>query len=175
MERASARRRTVQNTAVLMAGWLFADLMLVLFVVGVGSQPTAYPAPLQTSATPSPTATPTPTRPPTLSKEPVTLRLKVDFGGLMGSRDARKRAAADLKKKVTAELKRRKLTANRAGMVLIFSSHQDSDVGVARSGRVADELPKVSGGFFGDAAMRPFWRGERGQSFNVELEIYLIE
>lgn len=159
-----------------MAGWLFADLMLVLFVVGLGSQATAYPAPLPTpTASSTPTPTPTPTRPPALSKKPVTVNVKVDFADLLGTGAARARAADKLKNDVSRGLKKRHLASDRAGMVLVWAYHDDVDYGLRVSQAVASQLPKASKSFFGDTSIRTFWRGARGHSSRVDLEIYILK
>lgn len=161
MTRTRARGNAVQNTAVLMAGWLFADLMLVLFVVGLGAQPTAYSA-QPTSAIPTPTPTPTPrptpTRQPALSKDPVKIEV---------------RTTKDLARQVEAGLKKHHLTADRAGMVLAWGDHDVIGEGQRIAREVTQKLPKINKRFFGDATMRVLWSGG-GQSNLVTLEIYVL-
>ena len=170
------RGRAVHNTAVLMAGWLFADLMLVLFVVGLGSQPTAYPAPLPTVAAPSPTPTPTPTKPPALAKDSVIIQVSVDFGDLLGTGSERERAIAELREQVVTELDNRNLSNDRAGMVLVWTYHDDVDYSQRVSQAVAEQLSSFNRTFFDDSTMRPFWRGARAaQSSRVDLEIYVLK
>lgn len=142
-----------------MAGWLFADLMLVLFLIGLGAQPTAYPA--QATATvpaTKPKPTPTPTRPPALSKHPVKMEV---------------RTSKDVSKQVRSGLKKHGLGGDHAGMVLVWGDHQVIKEGQRIARGVAKKLPKINRPFFGDATIRILWSG-RGQSDLVTLEIYIL-
>lgn len=102
-----------RNGVTHLAGWLFADLLLILVLVVLGGQATLArdvgpePTPTATSATPSPTATatrtptptPTPTPPPQIGMVPesIDLPLLVDQGvadDLVNGTTAQKAAAA---------------------------------------------------------------------------------
>lgn len=141
-----------------MAGWLFADLMLVLFLVGLGAEPTVNST--QPTTPPSPTATPTstPTRQPALSQNPVKIRI---------------RTSGDLARQVDAGLKEHGLTADRAGMVLAWGDHDVISRGQRMAREVTEKLPKINKRFFGDATMRVLWSGG-GQADLVTLEIYVL-
>ena len=90
------------NVAVAMAGWLFADLLLVLFLVGIGTQSTARPSPDPVPPPACPPPAPAPVCPsppptvPTLAKEPVTISLELRYVDFLASGEARRRAAEDL-------------------------------------------------------------------------------
>lgn len=161
MSRPRKRARTVQNTAVLMAGWLFADLMLVLFMVGLGAQPTAYSAqPTSTpTATATPTKKPTSTRQPVLSKTPVKIKV---------------RTSKNLAKQLNAGLKKHHLSADQAGMVLAWGDHEVISQGQEAARHVTDQLPRIDKQFFGKATMRVLWSGA-GQADLVTLEIYVLK
>lgn len=176
MRRGSRRSVGASNTAVLMAGWLFADLMLVLFVVGLGTQPTSYlePAPTAQAAEPVPSPLPQPEAPPTLAKEPISVDLSVDFAALRTAGASRDAAVVMMRDQVLAVLQQHGLAEERAGMVLIFSTHENPGEGVARSEIIAESLRGASANHFGDTTMRAFWRGGEGASSAVRLEIYVI-
>ncbi len=84
-------------TAAHLAGWLFADLLLVLFLVSLSAQarsdddrkrPSPSPSPSQ-SASPSPSPTITTQAPRLLSKRYCELLVRADFGAMLGTDSAR--------------------------------------------------------------------------------------
>lgn len=169
--------------AVNMAGWLFADLLLVLFLVGIGTQSsftTPPPRPPAVSAEPHARVEPPPPppSPPGLAKEPVSIPLKVRYGALLAGGQARRQAGEELRMQVIAALAdREKFGGSRAGMVLIWSKHDNSGTAIQISNAVAEELPEADRQFFGDSLLRAFWRsGRAGRTESrTELEIYLLK
>lgn len=181
MRRPGWRPRAPENVAVWMAGWLFADLMLVLFLVGLGSEPTVYPtptpSPTETIPTPEPAPTPTPTpqAPPALAKDPITIPLTVEFAELLGSSATRAAAGTRLRQQLAVAVESHNFTTERAGMVLVWTFHKDPGAGTSISRVISEEIAAGNDAFFSGAVMRPFWSGNSERRGTVELEIYVIE
>lgn len=172
MARAHGKSGKRENVAVTMAGWLFADLLLVLFLVGLGMQSTAQPTP----KLPSPPAVPPPPALPTLAKEPITISLDVDYRNLLAGGEARRRAAEELRTNVAAAvLDKGALGGERAGMVLVWGHNSVVADGMRISAAVAEELPGADRAFFGDSTLRPFWGGNREPPSRIRLEIYVLK
>lgn len=75
-----ARRPPGRLSTVLLAGWLFADLLLVLTVVSLSDQPdplAAAPSPTPSPAS-SPSPSPSPAGPRSVEKAPVKVRVDGD-------------------------------------------------------------------------------------------------
>lgn len=161
---------------MMAAGWLFADLLLVLFVIGWGTESSAaqtpsipptspLPTPIS-SPSPSPSPTPTPTAPPGLAKEPVVLTLSVN---LDGDRLADPSAVTRDIGTLVEALGR---PGDQAGMVLVWGYSNDVDHGMKIAESVAQLLISGSEEVFENATTRNFWKG--GQSGRVDLEVYLL-
>lgn len=163
-----ARRSTEKpNVAAIMAGWLFADLLLVLFLVGMGTQTNNKPPP----PPPSP-----PPPPPSLAKEPVSILLDVRYQDILAGGEARRHAAAEVRRQVAAAVAdREKLGGERAGMVLIWGYHEDVSTGLRISNAITEELAEADRTFFGDGTLRSFWGGGRQPKSRVMLEIYVLK
>jgi hypothetical protein len=130
-----------ERSLVAFAGWLFADLMLVIMLVAMGGQPetpeaVATPSPATPSTTPTatPTTTPTPAPAPTPTPTPKPIPIGplaldrspvvVDVSGAPGATTA-----------LTAQLTKALAPyhGRRAGFVLTFGwgSNIDSDIAYA--------------------------------------------
>lgn len=166
---------------IMAAGWLFADLLLVLFLVGWGTEPTVppptpivLPSPSPTTPKPSPTSTPSPTPTPTptetsapgLAKTPVTLELRIT---LSGSQLADPSAVAASIATEVAALER---DSEQAGMVLIWGYAHDVGLGMRLAASVGEILPVADAVTFGDSTIRSFWKG--GNAGQIDLEIYFL-
>lgn len=149
------------------AGWLFADILLVLFIVGLGVQPTAFPE----VAAASPTPTPTPTEPPGLSREPVVVTLNVSTAALLGSGAAREEAEVALSASIADGLREAGLEGAKAGMVLVWAHARDVNRGLSIAEAVVGQLPQAST-MFGETTSRSLWYG--GTESRVDLEIYVL-
>jgi len=171
------------------AGWLFADLLLVLSIVTLGAAtvpddvPMAelqavpvgvvQPAPPSRSpfpgpsprATPAPTSTPTPLRAKGIDRTPTKLRFAVTTGRLV-ARDARElRRVRRVLAAGTARLRGR-----RAALVLTFGCDPDSRIGSTMSATVNSQLRAVDADLFGDTVTRSFM--DDSCSGTVRMEIY---
>jgi len=173
------------------AGWLFADLLLVLSIVTLGaatvpddvpmaelqavpvgvvrpSPPGRSPFPgASPGATPTPTSMPTPTalRAKGIDRTPTKLRFAVTTGHLV-ARDARElRRVRRVLAAGTARLRGR-----RAALVLTFGCDPDSRIGSTMSATVNSQLRAVDADLFGDTVTRSFMDDScRG---TVRMEIY---
>ncbi|MGV1004899.1 MAG: hypothetical protein ACOYEV_09065 [Candidatus Nanopelagicales bacterium] len=159
-----------------LAGWLFADLLLVMFIVGLGAEITSLPA-AEPSPTPTSTATDaaTPTPSPTeaaMSQVPVLRTVKVDAGELLASGARGKQAKADLREELALTLA--ELTGRRAAMVLIWGHASTVGQGQEIAETVGEQLAKALPEIFGEAAQRALWKGDN-KTGEVDLEIYLFQ
>jgi hypothetical protein len=114
----------------MLAGWLFADLFLVLFIVVFSSQPTvATPkvpvspsAHVSPSVRASPRQAPKPRPPSRLGLEPSPVNVYVSVSPAdIDNPATRSQAAAQLLASLNKQLAARHLTGRRAGFVLVFA------------------------------------------------------
>ncbi|WP_433228647.1 hypothetical protein [Actinomadura formosensis] len=186
--RASRRsRRASRFGAAHLAGWLFADLMLVLFLVAMAVQPRAQ----LTTGTPDDDQ-PTPTGPRVLGQDFCEFMIPVRADGLIGgSGDAR----ADLLAKVDQALHRRhpswlhgpemrdaegrakceeQLRQNlQVGFYLVYGARDDTGSGVVL-GRKAAAAIKSGNARFREAIYRAAWTGGDGNG-SVQLIVFFYQ
>lgn len=161
-----------------MAGWLFTDLLLALFIMGWGTAatvPAATPSPILSagaSPSPNPSSSPAPTtespRPVGLSTEPtrVLLTLTTDSSGQPTSPETTRSALQTALETVPGG-------STEAGMVLVWGYANEVNAGMTLAQAVAQELPTARPDIFGDATFRTLWKGSRSVG-EVELEIYYL-
>lgn len=152
-----------------LAGWVFADLLLVLFLLGVGSQLTQ----LETAPAPEPTPSPTPTAPIGMSTTPIERTLGANLAAIQSpdpavSQAERERIRAEIAN-VTADM-----ANGRAGMVLIWGDAEEPGQGIELATAVGNELVPARPELFQSAAQKRVWWGQ-GQPGQVKLEMYLFE
>lgn len=160
-----------------LAGWLFADLLLVMFIVGLGAEVTSVPEPdpSPTAATATPTPEPTTTPSPTeavMNQTPVVRTLQVDSADLMASGARGKKAAKALRTQLQQSLS--DLADRTAAMVLIWGHAPTVGLGQRIAEEVGGQLPKALPETFGQAAQRTLWKAD-SRAGEVELEIYLFQ
>ncbi|MEU9081355.1 hypothetical protein [Streptomyces sp. NPDC048357] len=146
-----------------LAGWLFADLLLVIVLVVLGSEvPAAAPDPNPTpTATPTAPATTDPARSPSPTPsgtsrpgglDPVTasVSIRLDPDDLIAGRPA---GTAELTRQVTQEIKRH--AGRTAAFVMVFGTVRTGSGGSVDTGRsdtyataVARLLPQAAPEFF---------------------------
>jgi hypothetical protein len=162
----------------MLAGWLFADLFLVLFIVVFSSQPTVatqkhtvatqkHKAPASPSVRPSPVPSPrpTPTRPPKLGLEPAPVNIHVSVSPADIENPAtRPRAVARLLASLNTQLAARHLDHLRAGFVLVFAGSvagAGDPIGEAVhvATMVIPILSKQDAAVFGTASGEGLWGG----------------
>ena len=182
------KRRHRPSIALLMSGWLFSDLLLVLFLVGLGSQPvTVPPTPISTVSTPtssassptSPAPPSAPTMPKPPPKEPVLSTKPLCVRASSSSGKDLSKALADNKAYQTAQ------RAQKAGMVLVWGVSSNSNEGTHNSDTASRWLKERP--FFKVAKLRTLWNsldgggrapGDCGEKIrkknegNIILEIY---
>jgi hypothetical protein len=159
------RRRTDTRLRMpVLAGWLFADLFLMLFVLGLASLRPERPTPQVT-----PTPTPTPVTPHVLERTPV--RLDVDVApAAVREGPAGKRA---LVRALRDQLRHRHLTGRHAGFVLVFASGPTSGIAQAQStAKHVIGLVRASDATFADVSGEGYWTGKGGDHFEFEVFFY---
>lgn len=159
------RSRGLQRLPLL-AGWLFADLFLVLFLVGLASSQPAKPHP---TATPTPTPSPTPTSARVLDRQPVSFRVNVppaEFQNPATQPAARSRLLTALKR----ELHKPKLRGQQAGFLLVFASGPVTGINQAIATAktvvaiVRDKIPA-----FSEASGLGYWGGSTANSLKFTI------
>lgn len=155
----------------MLAGWLFADLFLVLLIAGLSSMPGRAQAPVpcpSASPPPTPTASPSPppTRPPGL--DPAYLTLTVALSPQAFRAGGRNRLV-DL---VNQELSAQNPEGRRVGFVLVFASDDAAHAGRAvQTATEAVTLLRRDSRGFETAAGLGYWGGA-GNVF--ELKVFLM-
>ncbi|MFE3516882.1 hypothetical protein [Streptomyces sp. NPDC059166] len=145
-----------------LAGWLFADLLLVLALVAMGDRgdpmaATARPS-ASAAAEPKPSPSPEPSGPRAVLKKPVKVSITAGPGD---TRRIEQRLRA-----VTARYEGR-----RAAFVLTFGRHSDPGAGGAYAHEVNSLLRKARPDMFEGTTTRDFWKGG-SPAGHADLEIY---
>lgn len=183
------RRREVGVLRVpMLAGWLFADLFLVLFIVAFSSQP-AVPA-AKPALTPTPPAvahsaspSPTPSRKPSPSPKPAPVGLEqipVNFvvkvpPAAVDNPATRAAAVKKLLAGLNGWLSDHHLLGRTAGFVVIFATSVtgaadplDEAIHVAQS-IVLPDLKKQDSATFGRTSGEGLWGGGSGDFFHFQI------
>ncbi|GGZ26302.1 hypothetical protein [Streptomyces nitrosporeus] len=145
-----------------LAGWLFADLLLVLALVAMGDRGDPLAAAARPSASPSAEPAPAKSRKPTGPRAVQQKPVKVSITAAPGDR----RRIEQRLRAVTAPYKGR-----QAAFVLTFGRHADPGAGGAYAHEVNSLLKKARPGMFEDTTTRDFWKGG-ASSGHADLEIY---
>ncbi|MER7817852.1 hypothetical protein [Streptomyces sp. NPDC096153] len=159
----SARKRGFRFNPLHLAGWLFADMLLVLALVSMGDRgdPLAARAAARPStsaeAKPSPTPTPTQTGPRSVERKPVKLHVTAETGD-----------STRMVKELRAATSR--YEGREAAFVLTFGKAPEPGAGQAYAREINKSLRKARPDMFIDATTRDFWNG--GVSGAADLEIY---
>lgn len=158
----------------MLAGWLFADLFLVLFIVVFSSQPTvATPKPkvpiskaqASPSAHASPGQSPKPKQPSRLGLEPAPVNVDVSVSPAdIDNPATRSQAVSQLLASLNAQLAARHLAGLRAGFVLVFAgsvtgASDPIDEAVHVGTLVIPILRKQDAAIFGTASGEGLWGG----------------
>ncbi|MBN0045970.1 hypothetical protein JS756_18030 [Streptomyces actuosus] len=148
-----------------LAGWLFADLLLVLALVAMGDQgdPLAATAGRTDAASPSPSASAgdaatRPQGPRAVERHPV----EVSVDAARGDRTAMVRGL----RRATARYQGR-----QAAFVLTFGRHPDPGAGGDYAHEVNASLQQARPDMFRGTTTRDFWKGGSGTG-HADLEIY---
>jgi hypothetical protein len=160
--RRPASRKGRRFQPLHLAGWLFADMLLVLALVAMGDQGDP-----QAAKTPGPSPSPSA---PEQSKKPrnkgpravVRTPVKVGVDARAGDKDAIVREL----RKATARYEGR-----QAAFVLTFGRHTDPGAGGSYAHEVNALLEKARSDMFRGATTRDFWKGG-ASSGHADIEIY---
>ncbi|MEU6374109.1 hypothetical protein [Streptomyces sp. NPDC046909] len=147
-----------------LAGWLFADMLLVLALVAMGDQgdPLAAEA-ARPSSSASASASAQPKKPENKGPRAVVRKpVKVALDARSGDKDA---IVSGLRE-ATARYKGR-----QAAFVLTFGRHSDPGAGGAYAHEVNSLLAKARPDMFRGATTRDFWKGG-ASSGHADIEIY---
>lgn len=162
-----------ERTLVALVGWLFADLMLVIMIVALGSQkdpelaaknplkPTVTHTPTTSTSTPSPSPTTSTARlgPQSVDKAPVTFTVD-DSGG-----------TAELTKELKSRLA--PYHGRHAGFVLTFGWGPDPQADTAYATSIDHLLTTIDPAMFPpDTVLRPFVDLDHQDTGTAELQIY---
>ncbi len=151
----------------MLAGWLFADLFLLLLVAGLAALPArGTPDPEASgSASGFPSPPPTPTRPPGLDPDYLTFTLSVSPDAYRAGAEAR------LVRQATAKLNAKNPERRKVGFVLVFAADDRNNAGRAQdtANDVVDSLRR-SPAFAGSAGLG-YWNGKNG---DFELKVFLL-
>jgi hypothetical protein len=165
----------------LLAGWLFADLCLVIFVVSLASAPSTHTAAMHSATHPtnsSPTPTPTPTL--TRSPQPRTLeRTPADFYINVAPADfnpgaVNEQAAAELLKDINREVAGQHMQGHQAGFVLVFASGPSYGIGqaIASANTVIKLIRSRDPAVFGQVTGEGLWNGQGNNTFHFQIFFY---
>ncbi|WP_433830917.1 hypothetical protein ACQP2E_12125 [Actinoplanes sp. CA-015351] len=172
------------SSLAMMSGWLFADLLLVLFLTVLSSSAGGNPIPIPTeSATPSPSVSPsasvspkpTPTKKPCAqSFELRPQQIIVDDISLSGLRSGNTAARNRLKQVVQKEIRERKLQNQFAGLVLAFGYAPNANRTLARAAALeAGQMLKADLPRFERIQIREF-SFETSETNRVRLDVYFF-
>lgn len=157
--------------SILLAGWLFADLLLGLTIIMLGAQaPPPVPAKPAagegtTSTSPSPSPSPCFTRVAGVAVKPAKISFRVNPGA----------SDAELRGAVRRELlkHRKRLAGRHAGMVLTFGANGGAGEGERLATRVNRAAGKEFPSIFRTAATRNF-HDLSAPGGSISMEIYFV-
>ncbi|MGW4942351.1 hypothetical protein ACWEOZ_12285 [Actinoplanes sp. NPDC004185] len=180
---------TTRSGAAHLAGWVFADLTLVVLLIVLVMTPPrpvaqgAHPAPSKPpTAAPSAEATPQPSKaepsqPPVLQLDEVPkIRISVPNADLVAGGTRASAAANKLTSELKASLAAQGLTKRQAGLLLTFGAAPTANFqgGVARRSaeRANQVILRLQG--FRTAKTRAYWTYAPAPAF-VEIEIFFFD
>ncbi|MEU6232490.1 hypothetical protein [Kitasatospora sp. NPDC047058] len=162
---------------MLLAGWLFADLLLVLLVVALSALPAPPPeasatpsasvtGPTATSAAPSPTATRAAER--GLVTQPCRFTVNVGYASL-GAGGGADQVASQL----DGLLRAAGVERRTAGFVLSFGHAPDVNAGQDAARKVNDIINGRLSTVFGKAPKKGYWTGDSASDV-VDVDVFFL-
>ena len=157
-----------------MAGWLFADLCLVLFLVGMSSVPTVLPhahsAPRKTYKAKARVAVKS--KALALQHRPVDVWVNISPSNF-SSQEISSQAASELVINLTEQIAADHMTGYKAGFVLLFASGSINETGQAiDSANAVLRLLRVRDAHvFGQASGEGLWSGQ-GDNLHFQIFFY---
>lgn len=166
-----------RSHATLLAGWLFADLCLVLFLINLASAPTKA-CPTASGACPKPTVKPTPTRKPTptvrvLETSPQYLYITDITATDITSGTKGGPEVSHLIGELESMLRANGWEHRQAGFVFIWADAPESGISAATASAKAtlSLVKKYDPAVFGSASGDGGWNGQ-GSGFKFEIFFY---
>ena len=159
------------------AGWVLADILIVLFIVALGSivPPKIEAATVAPNPTPSatPKLKPKPAAPKKtivgMKTKPAVFTVSFDARHLTSTGKAGKSAEQSVCK--TLDKKSARLGGQPAALVLIFAGGSDVQSAQRNAKAVGRQLPCANADVFTSAVIRPFWDGGLAAG-KARLEIF---
>lgn len=177
------RSRSARNHSMdWMVGWLFADLMIVLFIVALGTNDvSAGPSPARSPTptakpskpTPTPTVIPSTPGPPGIATRPATYTIQVAAARILGGTTADRSAELRLFRDKLRAIAQRSLAGRQAGIVLVWAESPDVNRGMRLAALTGSQLKAAHPQVFRATVPRTLWKGG-GSEGRVVLEIYLF-
>ena len=156
-------RRPPAGRTLLLAGWLFADLLLLLLVIALGSLPREERTGASSTPTPSPSGSADPS--PSARQAERGLVLKpCSFTVRTGGADS-------VKKQLGSQLRKAGVANRTAGFVLSFGTAPDPGPGQAAAEKVNSEITQALPRF-SHAPKRGYWKG--GPSGKVRIDVFFL-
>lgn len=159
------RVRRAPDAGLSLAGWVFADLMLALAIIGlaIGVPPQSRVGSRDAETTSVRTVA-------SMQRQPFVTSVRVDTDGLRAGRGSAQRT---LRASITNRVRQLAVANRRAAMVIVWGHAPRDDVGMDVAMRAARQLGNTNKRLFSSASTRAFWR--HGAINRVTLEIYLYK
>jgi hypothetical protein len=153
-----------RSRLTMLAGWLFADLFLVLLIIGLAALP-GRPA-VHSRGTSSPTPTPSPTH--SLGLDPHYLKFSITL-----TPDAfRAGSGGQLVNEVNSAMRRLDPTGRLVGFVLVFASDVQANASRAvATATNAFKLLHARSAAFASSTGLGYWNGEHN---DFEFKVFLL-
>ncbi len=170
------------SSPLSLAGWLFADLALLLFIITVAvaadfppvDAEAAAEASASPSESPSPTPEPSPTVEPGVQSEPIVYYIDSDASGLI---DGDKGTAQDLVAALQDDIAALVADGYTVGFAMTFGGAVEPGVGGAMAEAANEILVAAFPEFFGDAPTRAYWTSTGKDGIEVgtlQIELFLL-
>ena len=173
--------RPRSNDLPLLAGWLFADLLLAFAVIMLGSSsgdPEAAAAATSTTTTTTSTtipAVPPPTALPGIAPDPIVFQPNANYDVLMGpAGPAREAARENVRNQTRQFFAAAAQSGVRAGFVLSFGIHPETGAGQQLASEYNRLLQEAAPDVFGSARMRTFDLRSSQRRGGANIEVYYL-
>jgi hypothetical protein len=175
-------RNTDSSSPLSLAGWLFADLALLLFIITVAVAADFPPVDAEAadealtspSPTPSPTPEPSPTVEPGVQSEPHVFFVDSDGAGLI---DGDAEAEKDLVNALEDDFAALVAAGYTVGFAMTFGGAVEPGVGGAMAETANEILVDAFPELFGAAPTRHFWTSSGKEDIDVgtlQIELFLL-
>jgi hypothetical protein len=158
-------RRERRISPVALAGWIFADILIVLFIVGLGSAAAPH------IPKPRPRPKPHHKRIVGMHTHPRVSFVRYDPVALTGTGAAARGARRSVCRQVRRETRR--IRHQRAALVLAFGGGHDVSPAIIAARAVSRQLRCANRALFTGALVRPFWDADL-PSGRARLEVFLF-